>query len=361
MMRARVLVCAVVAAIALAAAPGIARANTVSASCTLTDLTPVACGAWQAADVTLRWSWSPSGETSTDGCGTTTFTSDTPSPGDSRTCTVHWGGMFAGSSATVSVDKTSPVVTSATPDRPPDYDGWYNHPVALGFGGTDTPSGIAACDTVTYGGPDSGAASVSGSCRDRAGNGASASFPLKYDATPPAPPQIQAAPGDGSIRLSWVTSGDTASVRITRASTLIYTGTGGGLTDGSLQNGATYRYTVTELDQAGNTASASIDATPTALSLRPLPGALAAKPPLLRWKKLRKARYYNVQVFRGRRKILSAWPTAGQLQLKRSWRYRGHRYRLTPGLYRWYVWPGYGARAAHRYGKMLGKSSFRVS
>ena len=283
-MRRALVLAAVAVALAAVAAPGAAHANTVTPSCTLPDLTPVGCGTWQRTDVTLRWSWTPSGETGTDGCNTATFTSDTPAPGTSRTCTVSWGGTFAGATATVSVDKTPPVVTSATPDRPPDHDGWYNHPVPFAFAGTDSPSGIAACDTVTYGGPDSAAASVTGNCRDRAGNTGGGSFPLRYDATPPAPPALQAGPGDRSIRFTWAASADTASVTVMRSSgtaggVLVYTGAGAELTDRSLQNGVRYRYTVTALDQAGNPASASIDAAPTALSLRPLPGALANKPP----------------------------------------------------------------------------------
>src|SRR3954451_113723 len=361
----RNLLCSVVALLALLAAGGSAHANAVSASCSLANLTPIDCASWQGADVTLRWSWSPPGETSTDGCGTTTFTTDTPPSGASRTCTVSWGGSFAGSTATVKVDKTAPAVTSETPARPPDHNGWYNHPVAFAFGGTDATSGIAGCDTVSYWGPDSASASVTGSCRDMAGNATAASFPLQYDATPPAPPQVQVALGDGSVSLSWIASADTASIDVTRSggmgaapSKVIYDGAGPGLTDRSVQNGVTYRYTVTAEDQAGNNAGTAVDARPTALSLRPRPGAAVGKPPLLHWKRVRKARYYNIQLFRGHRKILSAWPVKTQLQLKSSWRYRGHRYRLTPGSYRWYVWPGYGRRSAHRYGPMLGKSSF---
>jgi len=34
--------------------------------------------------------------------------------------------------------------------------------------------------------------------------------------------------------------------------------------------------------------------------------------------------------------------------------------KLGRGLYRWYVWPGFGSKAAARYGKLIGTSSFRV-
>jgi hypothetical protein len=75
---------------------------------------------------------------------------------------------------------------------------------------------------------------------------------------------------------------------------------------------------------------------------------------------VRRARYYNVQLFRGGRKILSAWPTRAIYQLKRHWTFRGRRYRLSPGIYRWYVWPGYGARAEHRFGRLLVKRRFKI-
>jgi hypothetical protein len=44
----------------------------------------------------------------------------------------------------------------------------------------------------------------------------------------------------------------------------------------------------------------------------------------------------------------------------RSWRYSGHDFKLTPGRYRWYVWPGFGTRAQSKYGAMVGGSYFVV-
>ena len=84
------------------------------------------------------------------------------------------------------------------------------------------------------------------------------------------------------------------------------------------------------------------------------------KPPLLRWRSVAEARYYNVQLFRNGHKILSAWPSRSHYRLRRTWHYRGHRYRLGPATYRWYLWAGYGARSAHHYGGLLGQRSFTV-
>ena len=94
--------------------------------------------------------------------------------------------------------------------------------------------------------------------------------------------------------------------------------------------------------------------------LAPRANAKLRKPPLLRWRKVAKARYYNVQVFRKGKKILSAWPSKPHYQLRRTWRYRGHRYRLSDATYRWYLWAGYGKRSAHHYGGLLGQRSFVV-
>src|SRR5262249_35124960 len=95
----------------------------------------------------------------------------------------------AGNSAAASLrrkhDSTPPQV-SASPARPPDAYGWYNHAVGVAFAGTDATSGIDSCSSASYSGPDDGSASVSGSCKDNAGNSAGASFGLKYDSTPPA-------------------------------------------------------------------------------------------------------------------------------------------------------------------------------
>jgi hypothetical protein len=79
-----------------------------------------------------------------------------------------------------------------------------------------------------------------------------------------------------------------------------------------------------------------------ALRLRsPRDDAVVSRPPLLRWTAVPAATHYNVQLWRGNRKVLSRWPARPHLQLHRSWRYHGRRYSLRPARYRWYVWPGY--------------------
>jgi len=75
----------------------------------------------------------------------------------------------------------------ASPARLPDSDGWYNRPVVVAWAGSDSASGVESCsDASTYGGPDSAGVSLAATCTDKAGNSASGSFHLSYDATAPA-------------------------------------------------------------------------------------------------------------------------------------------------------------------------------
>jgi hypothetical protein len=100
------------------------------------------------------------------------------------TCTDNAGGPL---SLALKYDETAPEVTGAAAGRAPNGAGWYNRPVSVGFSGSDLTSGIDACSTETYSGPDSVEAKLAGTCTDRAGNASGTlSFGLKYDETEPA-------------------------------------------------------------------------------------------------------------------------------------------------------------------------------
>jgi len=81
---------------------------------------------------------------------------------------------------------------------------------------------------------------------------------------------------------------------------------------------------------------------------------------MLRWRPVRKARFYNVQVFRRGHKMLSAWPGRPQFRLRARWVFQGDEYRLRPGKYIWLVYPAFGTLSNPRYGKLVGLSSFVV-
>ena len=198
-------------------------------------------------------------------------------------------------------------------------------------------------------------------------------LPSPSDRTPPGDVTgLTAAAGPGLVRLTWArpAAADFDHVTVTRtetasgssAGTQVYQGAATSYGDRSVRNGVEYRYVVVSFDRAGNrSAGAAVVATPkAALLLSPRDGAKLTKPPRLVWAKVKGASYYNIQLFLGDQKILSAWPKKATFTLKRTWKYAGHSFRLGPNVYRWYVWPGLGARSAVKYGPMLGTSSFEI-
>jgi hypothetical protein len=281
------------------------------------------------------------------------------------TCLDNAGNVGLGSLA-LKYDATAPQVAGGTPDRAPDGNGWYSGPLTVSFHGSDATSDIGACTVSRYVGPDNPSASVAGSCTDRAGNSSGPGmFTFKYDTTAPSIADLKVKAGNRSAALTWNVSPDTSFVEVVRTAgargsgVAVYRGTGRSFTDTRLVNGVRYRYRLSGFDEAGNAATREVAATPTGPLRSPQAGATVSSPPRLGWMARRGAMYYNVQVWRGR-KIFSAWPTGTSLQLPRAWTYRGRRYRLSPGRYRWYVWPGLGRRSEKRFGRLLGSSSFVV-
>ncbi len=263
-------------------------------------------------------------------------------------------------------DETAPSNGGGSPSRGPDENAWYNRPLTVTFHGSDATSGIDACTQVTYSGPNTADASVPGFCRDEAGNQSGSSrVQFKYDGTPPALISVTVKAGNRRARLTWEASPDTNLVEIVRkagtrsAGVRVYRGTGRTFTDKGLENDVRYHYSLTGYDKARNAATRDVVATPTAPLLSPEAGARVSAPPRLVWKPAVEATYYNVQVWR-RGRIFSAWPTSASFQLKRTWTYNGRRYRLTPGRYRWYVWPGLGRPGQEKFGRLIGSSSFVV-
>jgi hypothetical protein len=143
----------------------------------------------------------------------------------------------------------------------------------------------------------------------------------------------------------------------------VYRGRGNQFQDRNLRNGVVYRYLVVTSDRVGNQSpGVAVIARPTAPKLiQPPDGARMARPPRLVWARVPNAAYYNVQLFRGAQKILTVWPASNRFSIPRTWTYQGRRQALRPGVYRWYVWPGFGGRSRARYGAVLGQSSFVIT
>jgi hypothetical protein len=335
---------------------------------------------WYRSDVTLNWSVSDDGGhpiIATSGCDPATFTADTPPQGITVTCTATSRidpatTVTRSRSVVVLIDRIAPTSVVAGADRQPDGAGmWFNHLLQATWRASDAGSGVASCTSMPYAGPDGTNITLTGTCRDRAGNvGPAVPFTFSFDATPPVVSKVTASIGTKTARLSWEVAG-AATVSLIRASAsaptrqrLVYTGAGSSFLDHRLTSGRHYTYFLRATDVAGNVASGSVNVTPGAASkerlLAPRANAKLRKPPLLRWRKVKNARYYNVQVFRHGRKILSAWPSKPHYQLHRTWRYHGRRHRLVDGTYRWYLWAGYGKRSARHYGRLLGQRSFIV-
>jgi hypothetical protein len=220
-------------------------------------------------------------------------------------------------------------------------------------------------------------------------------FRTADDTDPPGPvTQPRATGGPLQVRLDWTnpSAGDFARVRIVRrteagvarfadAMLVKFDVRGTSYLDSGLTAGTRYWYTLFAVDDAGNpSGGVVVDAvagagtttgggpigpggtlvptpkppatgpkTVNARFMRPAAGALVRTlRPVLRWKRGPKAtRLYNVQVFRGNRKVLSVFPKGTSFRIPSG--------RLKPNVrYTWSVWPYLG----RRYGKLLGRSTF---
>jgi hypothetical protein len=74
--------------------------------------------------------------------------------------------------------------------------------------------------------------------------------------------------------------------------------------------------------------------------------------PALAWRSAPNAEFYNVIIWRDGRRVLDAWPKRPSLSLSG---------RVSPGTYRWFVYPGRTASGrGHRYGALLASGTVVV-
>jgi hypothetical protein len=319
--------------------------------------------------IVVSWSVSDpeSSITSTTGCEPAVNIPG-PNTGTTRTCSATSdGGTSTVTTTNLKIDADPPTGVAANFARGADFNGWFNHPVAVVWGGSDATSGIAACSATTYAGPDQAAAPISGGCTDQAGNFAPAPVSINYDATAPVLSKASVDSRNGADVVSWKSSspGDTAVVqrwqRGAKARPVVFRGAGGSFMDKKVAAGLEYVYAVQTFDQAGNASKRVLVAgLAKIVTMRRLPYVpRVADRPILRWGAVRGARYYNVQLYRGSKRVYAAWPTTNHLGLPAGWRWNGKRHHLSPGKYRWYVWAGFGARSFARY-RTIGSAQFIV-
>jgi HYR domain-containing protein len=208
--------------------------------------------------------------------------------------------------------------------------------------------------------------------------------PPRDNIPPPNVTGLKAKAGNGQATIVWASStaqdfdhyevSRTTSLAFKATGTLVYRGTRTSFTDRGLRNGIEYRYVVASVDKAGNSsAGAAIVVVPKKSLLRiPADGARLKKiPRQFVWQRDPRAAYYNLQLYAGGallftgtsadpKKMLSVFPTKPLYKFKSPWTWGGRKYKLTKGLYSWFVWPGYGARADVNYGPLIGSATFQL-
>jgi hypothetical protein len=212
------------------------------------------------------------------------------------------------------------------------------------------------------------------------------------DTTPPANvTNVRAIVGNLSVSISWRLPKDADRVQVFQSSQsvgrdelgvpagngegeLIYEGKKTSLVVKRLTKDLEYRFVIVALDKADNRAAgvAVVAVAQEQTLLSPANGAVLTSAPLVRWKPVPRARYYNAQVWfeprAGRaplaavalRKVLSVWPAKASFKMKKSWRFGGKKHTLKPGRYVLYVFPGIGPKSAGKYGKLHVQAEFTI-
>jgi hypothetical protein len=130
------------------------------------------------------------------------------------------------------------------------------------------------------------------------------------------------------------------------------------MVDREARNDVLYTYSIRSVDEAGNSSAASTALGRPSRILSPQFDAVLSRAPLIDWVSTPHATYYNIQIWRNNRKILSAWPLKSAFQVHSSWTFAGKHYSLSADRYRVYVWPGFGSKVSADYGPLVGWSAF---
>jgi hypothetical protein len=321
---------------------------------------------WYRAPVTIAFS----GQDALSGivdCTRVTYAGpDAPTASVSGVCRDRSGNESAPLTFQLPYDATGPVVLRERRGRRADRGRWYRRPVRIRFSARDLLSGGAHCARITYRGPD-GRGNARANCSDRAGNITARDFPIHFDATAPSV-ALRVTAGERMAVLRWRAAPDARSFRLARwtrgrrgTREVVYRGRGHRYVDGGLTDGRRYRYELLATDRAGNHGRDHAVVRPHRGLLAPAPDAQVTAPPLLRWRPVLGALYYNVQLMRDGRTILSDFPERPRYPMLATWTFKRQTKALVPGSYTWYVWAAHRRRTGGVYGERIGRRRFVVA
>ena len=120
-----------------------------------------------------------------------------------------------------------------------------------------------------------------------------------------------------------------------------------------LQAGTRGHVALFAIDRSGNVSKPALRTVSLAslIPLRPLTGTTVVTAPRLSWTATEGTAYYNVQIFRNGRRILTDWPAHASFKLPTAL--------LEPGTYTWFVWPALkGKGSAATFGELIGRATF---
>lgn len=226
----------------------------------------------------------------------------------------------------------------------------------------------SGCHKEIIKGPDSGSTRTCVAWSDN-GRSSMTTKLIKIDADPPRLEGVVVSSAKGFVSFRWNASkGSHFLIRRSPGRggapmSIVYQGVRPHFTDRTVRSGANYKYTLTAIDEAGNSASRTVRATPRPPLVAPASGVELRSPEsvLFVWKAVPQATYYNFQLWFAGERIFSAWPNVARVRLTAPWVYDGVARYFLVGRYTWYVWPGRGARSQGTYGPLLGSSTFLVT
>jgi len=242
------------------------------------DGKPYTSGQWTAQSVTVTFNCTDSLSGVNSFTPATTLSGNGAGQSVNGTCTDNAGNPATTTFSGINIDTGQPSITAtAITANGQTYTAgqWTNQAVTVSFACTDTGSGVA---TLTPAGPvtlsgEGANQSVNGTCTDKAGTAASLSFgPIDIDLTPPTivatatPPPNAAGWNDSAVTVSFVCADNLSGV-VSCPSPSTVSGAG-----------ANQAVSGTVSDQAGNSASASvnlnIDLTPPTILQLTAPGTI---------------------------------------------------------------------------------------